>query len=96
MLGLESLEPVRQLRSVASLIREPCDEQRERLDIPGDSQGTGVHRLEADIADQGGSEQLTSTLPDTFPACASTSSILDRCTASRRASAPRPAKGGKR
>src|SRR2546430_5914960 len=38
-----------------------------------------------------GSEQLTMTLPDTSPACFSTSSARDQCTASKSASASRAA-----
>src|SRR5207249_2130795 len=43
-----------------------------------------------------GSEQVTTTLPATSPACFSTSSIRDQCTASSRASASLAASAGAR
>ena len=48
----QPLEPVCQFRAVCSLIGELAHEQRERLGVTGDPQRSGVHRIEADVADQ--------------------------------------------
>src|SRR5882762_1265663 len=48
----EPLEAVRELRTSVTLVREPGDEQRERLCVSGDPQGPSVHRIEPHVADQ--------------------------------------------
>jgi hypothetical protein len=51
-LGPQPLEPVRQLRAAFAIVRELPDEQRERLSVTGDSEGTDVHRIQPHVADQ--------------------------------------------
>src|SRR5215208_1386655 len=46
------LEAVRQRRTLLALVREPRDEQGERLAVAGHLQRAGVHGLEARVADQ--------------------------------------------
>ena len=40
-------EPIRQFRPAGASVRQLADEQRERLDVSGDPQGTCIHRLES-------------------------------------------------
>src|SRR5205823_13780849 len=42
----------RSLRTAVTLVRESCDEQRERLRVTGDPQGPSVHGIEPHVADQ--------------------------------------------
>src|SRR5213592_4126943 len=49
---LETLDAVRDLRSVVSLVRELCHRQGERLEISGDSQWSSVHGFETNITNQ--------------------------------------------
>src|SRR6266705_4111907 len=48
----EPLEAVRELRTAVTLVREPGDEERERLRVTGDPQGPSVHRIEPHVSDQ--------------------------------------------
>src|SRR6267154_536878 len=48
----EPLEAVRELRTSVTLVREPGDEERERLRVTGDPQGPSVHRIEAHVSNQ--------------------------------------------
>ncbi len=48
----EPLNPVRDLRPCVTLVRELCDREGERLQVPRDSQRSGVDGLKADIANQ--------------------------------------------
>src|SRR2546430_10533996 len=48
----EPLEPVRQLRTFITLVRELGDQQRERFGVTRDPQWSGVHRIEPDVANQ--------------------------------------------
>src|SRR5205823_14620914 len=54
----EPLEPVRELRPCISLVCELRDEQRERLGVTGDPQGSGVDGIEPHVADQLGGNLL--------------------------------------
>src|SRR3954452_11703691 len=46
------LESVCKLRPLGPFVGELADQQRERLGVAGDPQGTGVHRIKTYIADQ--------------------------------------------
>jgi hypothetical protein len=48
----EPFGPVRQLPAPFRLVRQLRGGQRERLGVPGDSEGPGVHRIEPHVADQ--------------------------------------------
>jgi len=50
----EPLETIRQFRASRAFVSELRNEHRERLGIAGDPQRPGVHRIEADVADQAG------------------------------------------
>src|SRR6266568_5579331 len=56
----EPLEAVRELRTAVTLVREPGDEERERLRVTGDPQGPGVHGIEAHVSDQLGRHRFGS------------------------------------
>src|SRR5438132_13641979 len=51
-MSCESLESVRQLRALVSLVCQLGDQQRERLGVTRDPQWSGVHRIEPDVANQ--------------------------------------------
>ncbi|HEX6536436.1 MAG TPA: hypothetical protein VF041_17730, partial [Gemmatimonadaceae bacterium] len=55
---LEALEPVCQRGASLALVREPRDEQRERLDVPGDPERAGVRRIEPGVADEPRGDRL--------------------------------------
>src|SRR5881397_4312382 len=48
----EPFEAVRELRTLVALVRELSDEQRERLRVARDPQGSSVDRIEPYVADQ--------------------------------------------
>src|SRR5206468_12636353 len=54
----EPLETIRQFRASLAFVSELGDEHRERLSIAGDPQRTGIHWIEADVADQAGGHFL--------------------------------------
>src|SRR5437016_12408798 len=51
-MSCKSLEPVRQLRALVSLVCQLGDQERERLGITRDPQWSGVHRIETDVMNQ--------------------------------------------
>src|SRR5207237_10251127 len=51
-MSCESLESVRQLRALVSLVCQLGDQQRERLGVTRDPQWSGVHRIEPDVTNQ--------------------------------------------
>src|SRR6266568_1581462 len=62
LLPPEPLEAVRELRTAVTLVREPGDEQRERLRVTGDPQGPSVHGIEPHVADQLGGNLLAARI----------------------------------
>jgi len=56
------LESVRQLRAPCPLVSELRNEHRERLGKAGDAQWAGIHRVEADVADQAGGQILAAPI----------------------------------
>ena len=49
---------VRELRTSLTLIGQSGNEQREGLGVAGDPEGSGVHRIEAHVANQPGDHDL--------------------------------------
>src|SRR5437867_2824376 len=54
----EPLEPVCELRATITLVRESCDEKRERLGVSGDPERSDVQWIETHVADQLSSDLL--------------------------------------
>src|SRR5438105_3982723 len=51
-MSCKSLEPVRQLRALVSVVCQLGDQERERLGITRDPQWSGIHRIETDVMNQ--------------------------------------------